>query len=289
MLKIITSKSQFIHERNSYTQDINIGFVPTMGNLHDGHLSLLEKALEEFPVVVFTIFINPKQFGPHEDFKKYPRTLDADIEKIKKTLSSYSMKDVLVFAPSDPQEIFPQDSNLKVSVHKLNSILEGELRPTHFDGVTTVLFYLFKIIRAHKVYLGLKDYQQFIIVKKMIKDLQISMIVEGLPIVRESNGLAMSSRNQYLDEKLRESSSHVYQTLKRLKVMMDFRKENLSLVRKQINTIKNQSSGHWNYLEIVDSETLDYDLTKSDKATIVAAYQQGHVRLLDNVQLEFKK
>ena len=180
------------------TQSKNIGFVPTMGNLHQGHISLLNEALKKSSIVYFSIFVNPKQFGPNEDFKSYPRTLEEDIQKIEEATNAYNDKEVYVYAPLDPTEVFSEGHLGTVKVLGLNEILEGKIRPGHFDGVSTVVHRLFEIIQPQKAYFGLKDFQQYRVIEKMVKDLQMPVEIIGMPIIREASGLAMSSRNQYL-------------------------------------------------------------------------------------------
>lgn len=284
MVKIFTSTEEFIHARNEVKD--KVGFVPTMGNLHAGHISLLEMALSEYKVVCFSIFVNPKQFGPNEDFAHYPRTLRDDINLIEKLMQKFPNSFVLVYAPKTPAEVFPDNQNETISVGVLSTILEGAIRPGHFDGVTTVVHRLFEIARPEKAYFGLKDYQQYVVIKKMVKDLSLPVVIKGMPIIREESGLALSSRNQYLSPEQKEKSLVLYQSLQEVVSLINHERKNLPLAQKRIDEILKDKN--WNYLEIRDSLTLDEDISHSKEITILGVYQLGTTRLLDNMQMELK-
>jgi pantoate--beta-alanine ligase len=284
MVKVIKTRQEL--ESLRITDKRSIGFVPTMGNLHQGHISLLEQALEENECAYFSIFVNPKQFGPNEDFSRYPRTLEEDLQKIETCSQKYPLKDVIVFAPHSPAEVFPNSEMHIISVPFLNSILEGAIRPGHFDGVTTVVYKLFNLVQPKRAYFGLKDYQQFIIIRKMTKDLLLPIEIIGMPIVRENDGLAMSSRNQYLDPDQRLHSLILNKALKKLQEMISGRRENI----KQAENYKLEllKDPNWNYIEIRDSLNLSSDISHSKEISILAVYQLGTTRLLDNIQVELK-
>lgn len=284
MVKLIKTSLELIQERNA--EKLSIGFVPTMGNLHAGHISLLQEALKHNDVVYFSIFVNPKQFGPNEDFNKYPRTLQDDIDLIEQCLNSYTNKKVIIFAPTDAKEIYPLTHNHVVSVYYLANLLEGALRPGHFDGVATVVLRLFELVRPHKAYFGLKDYQQYLVIQQMAKDLALPIEIIGMPIVRESTGLALSSRNQYLTAIQREEALILSQTLVKIAKMIDHKKSNLEKAQKEIRDILKDP--RWNYLELRDAATLSLDLTHSTKITMLAVFQLGTTRLLDNMQQEIQ-
>ena len=261
-----------------------IAFVPTMGNLHQGHLSLLREALTKFEVVYFSIFVNPKQFGPKEDFNKYPRTLDYDLELIKQMDAEFGTKKIIVFAPKNPEEIYPPGFNHSISVlGEVSNILEGSIRPGHFDGVATVVHRLFELIKPQQAYFGLKDYQQFLVIKHMVKDLALPIEITGMPIIREDSGLALSSRNQYLSSEERIEALTLSKTLLRIEKIINRNKENLSKAQEEIINILNDKK--WNYLEIRDAYTLNKDLSQSKHLTLLAVYQLGSTRLLDNLQV----
>jgi pantoate--beta-alanine ligase len=165
MIKCILKTSELIKERE--TELLDIGFVPTRGNLHQGHISLLIEALKEFKTVYFSIFVNPKQFGPSEDFNRYPRTLERDIELIKNSLLQFPDSKVIIYSPENPEEVFPKDGQQVISVNGLSTVLEGKIRPGHFDGVATVVYRLFDVVKPSKAYFGLKDYQQYLVIANL--------------------------------------------------------------------------------------------------------------------------
>jgi len=257
-----------------------------MGNLHQGHLSLLERALNDHSVVYFSIVVNPKQFGPHEDFQRYPRTLEQDLNLIRSIGNKFENSKIVVFAPENPQEVFPPEHHQTISVYGLSSTLEGKIRPGHFDGVATVVYRLFELVKPNNAYFGLKDFQQYQVIKQMVKDLALPINIIGMPIIREDNGLAMSSRNQYLSSDERQSSLILFRSLTDLKSLLQGDKENLKKVQGRIQELLKDKN--WNYIEIRDTETFSTDLSSSKNLTILAVYQLGKTRLLDNMQVEVK-
>jgi len=282
MIKCVLKTSELIKERE--TELLNIGFVPTMGNLHQGHISLLIEALKEFKTVYFSIFVNPKQFGPSEDFNRYPRTLERDIELIQNSLLQFPDSKVIIFAPENPEEVFPKDGQQVISVNGLSTVLEGKIRPGHFDGVATVVYRLFDIIKPSKAYFGLKDYQQYLVIKQMVNDLALPINIQGMPIIREIHGLAMSSRNQYLTPEQKSTSLILFNTLSTIKEMIGHKRVNITKAKNFISETLKDSN--WNYLEMRDSETFSEDINHSKNITILAVYQMGTTRLLDNMQVE---
>jgi pantoate--beta-alanine ligase len=235
-------------------------------------------------VVYFSIFVNPKQFGPQEDFNRYPRTLEQDLALIQALEKEYQNKKVIVFAPSRAEEIYPPGFAQTVSVRgDFTQILEGAIRPGHFDGVSTVVFQLFDLIKPNEAYFGLKDYQQYLVIKQMVNDLLLPIKITGMPIIREASGLALSSRNQYLSEQDKIVSLTLSKTLLKLKKLIDGKKENLEMAHQEVE--QNLKDKNWNYLEIRDADTLSTDLTNSKEVTILAVYQLGTTRLLDNLQV----
>jgi len=284
MVTLITSGPTLIADRN--LEKNQIGFVPTMGNLHEGHISLLEKALENNETVYFSIFVNPKQFGPHEDFQKYPRTLSFDMAKIEECAKKFPHKKIVVFAPTDPQQVFPQDDEQTISVVNLGQIIEGKIRPGHFDGVASVVYQLFHLIKPHKAYFGLKDYQQYLVIRQMVKDLVLPIEIIGMPTVREKTGLALSSRNQYLSLEEKKQALTLAHGLKKVAQLIDGKKENLPKAKREIDLLRLDSN--WNYFEMRDAETLSEELTLSGRITLLGVYQIGATRLIDNMQLEIE-
>ncbi len=284
MVKLITKTQQLKEERASEIGDV--GFVPTMGNLHAGHIYLLEEALKVNDVVYFSIFVNPKQFGPNEDFDKYPRTIENDIALIGECEKKYPRKKVVLFSPEDVQEIFPQNSDTQISVQTLSTLIEGALRPGHFDGVATVVYRLFDLVKPKIAYFGLKDYQQYLVIRQMVKDLNIPLEIIGMPIIRDESGLALSSRNQYLTTEQKKNALILSQTLKKIKSVIDNKKSNIDQAKKEIEIILKDNN--WNYIELRDAETLSEDISSSRKLTLLAVYQLGTTRLLDNLQMEIE-
>ncbi|AUN99385.1 pantoate--beta-alanine ligase [Bacteriovorax stolpii] len=278
MIKVFTTKKDFDHYRNALKSE-KIGLVPTMGNLHKGHISLIEKSTEENDVTIVTIFVNPKQFGPNEDFDKYPRTLDEDLAKISAmALLISAQKEIAVFAPGSNEEIYPQGFSTTISVGPMTQKFEGSVRPTHFDGVTTVVYRLFTITRAHIAYFGQKDVQQCLIIKKMVKDLDIKIKIHIMPIVRNAEGLALSSRNQYLSESERAEALTLPQTLVKIEKLIRTKQDYKTFVS---DVLKNDK--RWDYLEILDSDNMEAPSAKTQELVIVAAFRSGTTRLLDNI------
>lgn len=276
MIKLFTTRKDFDHFRNTLNGK-TIGLVPTMGNLHQGHISLLEKSLEENDVSVMTIFVNPKQFGPNEDFDKYPRTLDADIAKISSLAMTKGMgKEIVVFAPKSNDEIYPAGFSSSISVGELKNKLEGAIRSTHFDGVTTVVYRLFRIIKADRAYFGQKDYQQVLIIKKMVSDLEIPIQITMMPIIRNAEGLALSSRNQYLDETQRTEALHLSKTLINVQKLILTNQDYKSYIKEILKDPR------WDYLEVLDAQTLEQNDTAKD-FIVLGVLRLGQTRLLDNM------
>jgi pantoate--beta-alanine ligase len=257
-----------------------------MGNLHAGHISLLEEALKMYQTVYFSIFVNPKQFGPTEDFKKYPRTLEQDVALIEKTLAAYPGAQAIIYAPASAGEVFSPEHDQTISVCGLSTILEGKIRPQHFDGVTTVVLRLFELLKPQAAYFGLKDYQQYLVIRQMVQDLVLAVKIQGMPIVREETGLALSSRNQYLSLDQKNASPILFETLLKIKELLNESRENVEVARKFVREATKDTN--WNYLELRDADTLCEDISRSSLVTILAAYQMGNTRLLDNMQVELK-
>ncbi len=255
-----------------------IGFVPTMGALHEGHLSLIKKARQQNDIVILSIFVNPTQFAPHEDFEKYPRTLKED-----KLLAEMCGVDLL-FLP-DTKIMYGSSPLTEVIVDPaLTRTLCGKSRPTHFTGVATVVAKLLNIVTPDKMYLGQKDAQQAVVIKKMANDLNFDVKIITCPILREKDGLAMSSRNAYLNAKQRRESSLLYQSLKKArqkiktgekksKKIIDFIREN----------ILNHTHGKIDYIACVDADTLKEVKVLRGKVMVALAVKFGATRLIDNI------
>jgi pantoate--beta-alanine ligase len=282
MIKVFHTRLQFDQYRATITNK-KIGLVPTMGNLHEGHISLLKSALLENDIAVITIFVNPKQFGPNEDFDKYPRTFEQDLSKIENLIlqSNIEEKEVVIFAPESNSEIYPPNFSTSISIGELKTKLCGKVRPIHFDGVTTVVYRLFAIIKAHNAYFGQKDFQQCVIIKKMINDLEIPITMHIMPIIRNSMGLALSSRNQYLTSTEIEAALHLPKTLKKIENLILNKNDYLQYI---LEEIKNDSK--WEYLEVLDASNLETATANTEMLVIVAVYKINQTRLLDNIMVK---
>jgi len=255
----------------------SIGFVPTMGYLHEGHLSLVKAAKKHTDVVVMSIFVNPKQFGHGEDFDKYPRDLKRDEE-----LSRNAGVDIIFF-PS-VKDMYPEGFRTYVTVEKLTDTLCGESRPGHFRGVATVVAKLFNIVKPDIAYFGQKDAQQAIVIKKMVKDLNMGIEIKVMPTIREKDGLAMSSRNAYLSEVERNDAAILYQSLKAAESLIaGGEKIPKNVIRAMERLIKEKPSAKIEYISIVDAEDLQDASLISGEVLVALAVFIGKTRLIDNV------
>lgn len=252
-----------------------IGFVPTMGALHEGHLSLVAQAGKECDLLVVSIFVNPIQFGPQEDFNAYPR----DFEKDAQLLAPYNV-DVL-FAPQ-AAEMFPEGFSSQIEVKGLTEMLCGQSRSGHFAGVTTVVAKLFNLVQPDKAFFGAKDYQQQLVIRKMAKDLNFPVEIVTLPTVRENDGLAMSSRNRYLSPEERKAATILYRALLLAKEALAKGTDPIK-VRQQIEGFIGQEPlAKVDYVVVVDPMTLA-DVSKDGKCLVALAVYIGKTRLIDNL------
>ena len=262
-------------------QGKTIGLVPTMGYLHEGHMSLVELIRDRADVVILSIFVNPTQFGVGEDLEKYPRDLNRDLE-----LCGNRQVD-LVFAPEDSQ-MYPSDYSTFVSEEDVGKGLCGQARPTHFRGVTTVCAKLFNLCLPDFVALGQKDAQQVVVLKKMITDLNFPIEVVVGPIVREPDGLAMSSRNEYLQPRQREGASCLFRSMQAAKLLVEEKGvTNVERVKSEVMSVLSQNSlVRVNYVEVVDRETMQPEReVESGRSLVVVAAWLNEVRLIDNLAL----
>jgi len=254
-----------------------IAFVPTMGFLHEGHLSLVEAARKKAEIVVVSIFVNPIQFGPNEDFNRYPKDLNHD----KNLLSNYDI-DVL-FMP-EARQMYPEGFKTSVEVADLSKKMCGRNRPEHFKGVVTVVAKLFNIVKPDFAFFGEKDHQQLLIIKKMAKDLSFDIKIFGLPIVREFDGLAMSSRNKYLNEKQRKSALVLYRALMLAKEEIDNGEKDIQKILLRMRSlIGTEPTIRLDYVVIADPDTLEEVKTLKGRLLIALAAQLGPARLIDNI------
>jgi pantoate--beta-alanine ligase len=257
-----------------------VGFVPTMGALHAGHLSLVEAARRESSPVIVSIFVNPKQFGPNEDFAKYPRTFDRDRELLER-----AGVDVL-FAPS-VEEMYPAGFRTSVNVEGLSDRLEGHSRPGHFRGVATVVLRLFEIISPRLAYFGRKDAQQARIIRQMASDLALEVEIVVCPIVREPDGLATSSRNAYLSPNERRAAPVLYRALERAREsIIAGERDAVRLIDTMRRVLATESVAIADYVEIVDSDSLEPVTHLRKECLALLAVRIGATRLIDNMLIE---
>jgi pantoate--beta-alanine ligase len=279
-MKVITSVSEMQEcAMKLRSEGKVIGFVPTMGYFHEGHLSLMRRARNECDIVVVSIFVNPIQFGPGEDYERYPR----DVERDLKMAEGVGVD--IVFCPS-VEEMYPEGYATYVNVERLTEGLCGAFRPGHFRGVTTVVTKLFNIVMPHKAYFGEKDYQQLVVIKRMVKDLNFPIEIVPCPTIRESDGLAMSSRNVYLSQEEREAALSLYRSLMTAKALFEKGERNASVLRKVVEEgLCSSELVKPQYVEVVDAETLEpIERIERDAVIAVAAFV-GKARLIDNVIL----
>ena len=260
-----------------------IGFVPTMGFFHEGHLELMRVARKNADVVVVSIFVNPIQFGPSEDYNRYPK----DIERDKKKAQDVGVD--ILFIPS-VEEMYPAGFQTKVHVENLTKHLCGLFRPGHFDGVTTVVTKLFNIVKPHVAVFGEKDYQQLLVIKRMVKDLNMDVHIIGVPTVREPDGLAMSSRNAYLSPEERKSALCLKKAIDMADEMVKKGESDVSVIKKKVEElITSYPFTKIQYISICDPDTLEEISQIKDKALIAMAVFVGNARLIDNAILEKTK
>ncbi|WP_180108562.1 pantoate--beta-alanine ligase [Acinetobacter sp. YH12147] len=255
-----------------------IGFVPTMGNLHEGHLSLVREARQLCDVVVVSIFVNPIQFGPNEDFDNYPRTLEQDSQLLAEAGCD------IVFAPSVEQMYGKSPRLTNISVSEITEDLCGLQRPGHFDGVAVVVTKLFNIVQPNYAFFGQKDYQQLAVIRQFVRDLNIPLEVIGVPIVRAEDGLALSSRNGYLSEQGRKTAPVIYQSLKNAEQALQ-QGEKLSEVLANIKAALTQAGFVVDYVEARTPELQKIDEFNQEIVLFVAA-KLGSTRLIDNMQIK---
>ena len=278
MTKVITTINEMQsivkqHQREGKT----IGFVPTMGALHDGHLTMMKQSVNENDLTVISIFVNPLQFGPNEDFDAYPRQLDDDVDAVKKLNVDY------VFHPS-VDEMYPEELGVHLKVGHLAQVLEGAQRPGHFEGVVTVVNKLFNIVQPDYAYFGKKDAQQLAIVEKMVKDFNLPVHVIGIDIVREKDGLAKSSRNIYLTSEERREAKHLYQSLRLAKNLYEAGERDSNEIISQIAAYLNKNiSGYIDDLGIYSYPNLIQQSKIHGRIFISLAVKFSKARLIDNI------
>ncbi len=260
-------------------EGLTVGFVPTMGALHEGHLSLIRASVGECDRTVLSIYVNPTQFGRGEDLKRYPRRLEQDCRAAEQNGVD------LVFCPTN-EVMYPAGSTTYVSQDSLIDVLEGASRPGHFRGVLTVVCKLLSIVPADRAYFGQKDFQQTVVVGRMVKDLSLPVSVRVVPTVRDADGLALSSRNDHLDQQERHQASCLHRALtKALQLYRDGERNPLTVRAAMQGIIEAASLVRTDYIEIVDCETLEPVKEITDRAVVVLAVRIGQTRLIDNMPL----
>lgn len=275
----VSELRQYVQHWKDHKQ--SIAFIPTMGNLHQGHLSLIEKGQSLCDKSICSIFVNPMQFGPNEDFNHYPRTLDEDIELLESAGCN------LVYMPA-ASELYPQglENISQVIVTDLTESFEGAHRPGHFTGVATIVAKLFNIVKPDVSIFGKKDFQQYCVIKKMTRDLNLDVEIIGQETSREPSGLATSSRNQYLNEAQKSTAALIYTTLQDAshKILSGERK--FALIEKQSNERLNQAGFDTEYFNVCNADTLKPATAKDKKLVILVTARLGDTRLLDNIEID---
>ncbi len=262
-----------------------VGFVPTMGALHEGHISLVEKAISETPLVVVSIYVNPTQFNDKEDLKNYPRTLKDDLYLLNK----YLRKEDIVFTPQD-SEIYPEEDKRKFNFGNLDKVMEALHRPGHFNGVGQVVSRLFEIVKPDIAYFGLKDFQQIAVVRELVRQTGDKVKIVACPIIREKDGLAMSSRNRLLEPEIRKNASLIFRTISTASRMI--KNNEISAIRKYVyETIDKVSGFKVEYFEIVDDVELipvenKADIDRNKRYYGCIAVKAGRIRLIDNIEFQ---
>ena len=280
MLKVIEDISEMHTLAMRLRQEgRTIGFVPTMGALHQGHLNLMDHAKNVCDFVIVSIFVNPAQFGPKEDLNQYPRDMEGDAEKTRSAGVDF------LFTPAT-SEIYPEGYRTYVSVEGLSHTLCGKTRPDHFRGVATVVLKLLNIVKPHKSFFGRKDYQQTVIIRRMVKDLSVDADIVVLPTVREADGLAMSSRNQYLKNSDRQAAAVIYRSLCQASRLFENGVKGADKLRETIfRVLMEEPSVQTEYVAVIHPETLEEE-TVAVKGTVIAiAARIGNTRLIDNIIL----
>lgn len=279
-MKVIYTKNELFSLIEGYKKEGKcVGFVPTMGALHNGHLSLVKACKNSCDIAVASVFVNPTQFNDPEDLKRYPRTPEKDAELLKTAGCD------LVFMPS-VEEIYPEKDTRKFNFGYLETVMEGAKRPGHFNGVGQVVSRLFDIVQPHKAFFGMKDFQQVAVIKNMVNQLKYDIEIIPCPIVREESGLALSSRNALLDEAHKKNAPHIYATLKKARNLVAGM--SVADLKKWITEeINNNPYLKTEYVEIVDDTTLKVIENWNEKGTkvVCVAVYAGKIRLIDNIIL----
>jgi len=277
MITASTSADIQVIVKKAKQENKTIGFVPTMGALHQGHLSLVKEAKRISDYVVVSIFVNPTQFNNSEDFEKYPNTIENDLNLLKEGQVD------LVFLPTK-EIIYPEQSTLTFNFGYLENIMEGAFRPGHFNGVATVVSKLFNIVQPHSAFFGQKDIQQIAVIKSLVTSLSFPIKIEIIPTSRESSGLAMSSRNMRLSDHEKVVASEIYKSLDRIKNSLKINHDFDHFIHQEIATLEKEFNIQVEYLELVKANNLEsIDQLEGGEYALCFAGQLGQVRLIDNL------
>ncbi|BAC15231.1 pantoate beta-alanine ligase (pantothenate synthetase) [Oceanobacillus iheyensis HTE831] len=281
MTKRITTIKEMQHlSRTRKAHNKQIGFVPTMGALHDGHLQMVKQSIADNDYTVVSVFVNPLQFGPNEDFDAYPRTIEEDEAQLDALGADY------VFYPS-VEEMYPKPLELSINVHRMAEVLEGAKRPGHFDGVVTVVNKLFNIIRPDIAYFGKKDAQQLAIIEKMVEEFNHPITIRGMDTIRELDGLAKSSRNIYLTDNERQEAVQLYQSLLKAKQLYDAGERSSDVIIDEIHThLTTHTSGTIEEIAIYSYPELIEQTQITGRIFISLAVKFSQARLIDNIIVE---
>jgi pantoate--beta-alanine ligase len=277
-MQIFKTKQELSTFIDKVKKDNRIGFVPTMGALHEGHLSLVRCSLKSTDKTIVSIFVNPTQFNNLDDLKKYPRDIDRDIEMLEKEGVH------VVFAPSE-QEMYPKEDNRVFDFDGIDKVMEGQYREGHFNGVAQIVSKLFDAVQPHEVFLGQKDFQQVSIIKKMVEKLNYDIKIVSCPIIREKDGLAMSSRNALLKKQYREEAILINKVLQESITIFNNYKDIERVKEWVIREINKSTLLELEYFDVVDGATLKESNTVDDNLVGCVAVWAGDVRLIDNVIL----
>lgn len=279
-MTIVTSvKKMQAYSERVRVRGKTISFVPTMGYLHDGHFRLLEQGRERGDVLVMSIFVNPSQFGPKEDYARYPRDMRRDLGYARRAGVD------VVFAPTK-EEMYPEGFQTSITVEEVTKTLCGPFRPGHFQGVATVVAKLFNIVKPHVALFGEKDFQQLVVIRRMVRDLNMGIEIVGVPTVREKDGLAMSSRNKYLNREERKAALCLYRSLmKAKKLVRSGERDSKAILREARRIIKAEPLAKIEYVSLMDQETMKDVKNIGRKALLAMAVRIGRTRLIDNFRL----
>ncbi len=277
-MQVIDSLNEMLHLSNSWQENQKVGFVPTMGALHQGHLELVKKSLSSCDITLVSIFVNPSQFGPNEDLSRYPKTFEADYNALEKLGVDY------IFFPSDNQ-MYPADYKTWVNIDQITSLLCGASRPGHFTGVATIVLKLVNLVKPTLMFMGEKDFQQVVVLETMLKDLNFESKIVRCPIVRSEQGLALSSRNRYLSKEEQTIAPLLYKYMQEAKSLA--KNENMP-VKEILDNLKEKLEKKGfkiDYLEIVDSKNLGPVKRVNKGVRLMVAVFLGNTRLIDNLEI----